>query len=321
MRCSWNKIGTGIPKRPGPFPIYAGLHACRLGAGSTQEWLDPESPNLVTGDPAKSSKWRNCVADPKLVPGGDPMRWCILLAVAVTLSAPAASYSQTALQAPTTKESKPEDGGSSISQEQQEESSPKSLEKAKKELGRALDRTGEAVKETLGLTKQGCLKRGDEADPYILTESKTGKEITVVGSVDLANHVGHTVRVQGEQKAEGRVFHVTGVEQVASSCDPLPSDQPSSANGSRGELTADDQGTGAADRQLIQAIRQAVVRDEALSIYAQNIKIISRNGFVTLKGLVRSEKEKRSIEAKAVAVAGAGNVSNELSLQAGNSNK
>jgi osmotically-inducible protein OsmY len=42
--------------------------------------------------------------------------------------------------------------------------------------------------------------------------------------------------------------------------------------------------------------------------------VIAQNGTVTLKGPVRSEEEKKSIEAKAAEVAGAGNVQNELSI-------
>jgi hyperosmotically inducible protein len=49
-------------------------------------------------------------------------------------------------------------------------------------------------------------------------------------------------------------------------------------------------------------------------VYAHNIKIITQDGKVTLRGPVRSEDEKASIEAKAVAVAGAGNVTNQLEV-------
>jgi hypothetical protein len=191
------------------------------------------------------------------------------------------------------------------------------LEKASKEIGDTLEKASESVRETLGLTKQGCLKRGNEADPYLLEENETAEAVTVVGSADLANHINHMVRLHGREEGEGRVFHVTTVEQIATSCDPLRGDGPGSATEPRGGPTADDQGTSAEDRKMTQTIRQAVVREETLSTHGRNIKIISQNGFVTLKGLVRSEDEKRSIEAKAIAVAGVGNVSNGLTVQAG----
>ena len=54
--------------------------------------------------------------------------------------------------------------------------------------------------------------------------------------------------------------------------------------------------------------------DKSLSTYAQNIKIITRNGKVTLKGPVRSADEKTAIGEKATQVAGAGNVTNHLTI-------
>ena len=52
----------------------------------------------------------------------------------------------------------------------------------------------------------------------------------------------------------------------------------------------------------------------SLSNYAHNIKIITQGGKVTLRGPVRSEDEKNSLEAKAVAVAGQENVTNQLEI-------
>ncbi len=54
--------------------------------------------------------------------------------------------------------------------------------------------------------------------------------------------------------------------------------------------------------------------DKSLSTYAHNVKIISQNGTVTLRGPVRSEDEKAAIEAKAKAVAGVTAVNNELTV-------
>ena len=80
-------------------------------------------------------------------------------------------------------------------------------------------------------------------------------------------------------------------------------------------MTADKQKMNAADRMLTQKIRKAVMADKALSMYAHNVKIISQNGMVTLKGPVRSEEEKASVAAKAVdAAGGADKVTNEISV-------
>lgn len=82
------------------------------------------------------------------------------------------------------------------------------------------------------------------------------------------------------------------------------------------EMTADEQGQSPADIDLTQKIRRAIMEDDSLSTYAKNIKIISRDGMVTLKGPVRSEQEKSVIEAKATAVAGSGKVKNQIDVKA-----
>src|SRR5690349_15657044 len=77
-------------------------------------------------------------------------------------------------------------------------------------------------------------------------------------------------------------------------------------------VTADKQNTNSADEDITRQIRRAIVNDKSLSTYAHNVKIITQNGAVTLKGPVRSEEEKSTIAEKAAAVAGAARVTNEL---------
>lgn len=81
-----------------------------------------------------------------------------------------------------------------------------------------------------------------------------------------------------------------------------------------GEATADQQKMNSSDRELTRKIRRSIVTDKSLSTYAHNVKVISQNGSVTLKGPVRSEDEKSALEAKAVAIAGSGRITNELSV-------
>jgi osmotically-inducible protein OsmY len=78
--------------------------------------------------------------------------------------------------------------------------------------------------------------------------------------------------------------------------------------------TADQQKENANDRTITQKIRRSLMNDKALSTYAHNVKIVSQGGQVTLKGPVRTEDEKRTVEAKATEVAGAGRVINEISI-------
>lgn len=81
------------------------------------------------------------------------------------------------------------------------------------------------------------------------------------------------------------------------------------------EPTADQQKDNRSDRDITQQIRQSIVKDKSLSTYGHNVKVITQNGQVTLKGPVKSEDEKKAIEAKAAEVAGQNKVSSELNVK------
>jgi hypothetical protein len=80
-------------------------------------------------------------------------------------------------------------------------------------------------------------------------------------------------------------------------------------------LTPMDQGPSEGDRKITQQIRQAVVKDGSLSFTAKNVKIITINSKVTLRGPVKSEAERSSIEAAAKNVAGVAQVDNQLEIK------
>src|SRR6201986_4114156 len=86
---------------------------------------------------------------------------------------------------------------------------------------------------------------------------------------------------------------------------------------SSSQATADQGKNNLSDRQIMQNIRKALIADKSLSTYGHNAKIIAEHGKVTLKGPVHSEEESKNIEAKAREVAGAGNVTNQLSVKKG----
>lgn len=81
------------------------------------------------------------------------------------------------------------------------------------------------------------------------------------------------------------------------------------------EPTADQQKMDRSDRDITQQIRKSIEKDKSISTYGHNVKVITQNGMVTLKGPVRSEEEKKAIEAKAGEVAGAEKVTNEMDVQ------
>lgn len=78
--------------------------------------------------------------------------------------------------------------------------------------------------------------------------------------------------------------------------------------------TADQQKMNPDDRATTQKIRKSIHDDGSLSTYAHNVKIITQNGKVTLRGPVRSEEEKSNIQSKAAAIAGEENVVNRLKV-------
>lgn len=86
------------------------------------------------------------------------------------------------------------------------------------------------------------------------------------------------------------------------------------ADRSKTESTADQQKNNKSDRDTARQIRKVLTGDKSLSTYAHNVKVISQNGTVTLKGPVRSEEEKKTVETKAAEVAGASNIKNELTV-------
>ena len=78
--------------------------------------------------------------------------------------------------------------------------------------------------------------------------------------------------------------------------------------------TSGDQSESEADRTISQNIRAAITADDSLSTNGKNVKIITSDGTVTLRGPVKSDKEKAEIEAKAKQVAGVKKVDNQLEI-------
>ena len=82
------------------------------------------------------------------------------------------------------------------------------------------------------------------------------------------------------------------------------------------EPTADQQKNNRSDLDMTKEIRRAIENDKSLSTYAHNVKVVTQNGMVTLKGPVRSEEEKKAVESKAAQVAGEQNVTSQLEIKA-----
>jgi len=79
-------------------------------------------------------------------------------------------------------------------------------------------------------------------------------------------------------------------------------------------ITAGQQSNSSGDLALTQRIRRSLMKDHSLSMMAKNVKIVSANGDVTLRGPVKTEKEKSKVTAKAQAIAGVDRVDDQLEV-------
>jgi hyperosmotically inducible protein len=82
--------------------------------------------------------------------------------------------------------------------------------------------------------------------------------------------------------------------------------------------TSGDQSNGSADLKTTQAIRQALMKDGELSMTAKNIKVITANGHVTLRGPVKTAQEKAKIDQLAKSAAGGAQIDNQLDVKGSN---
>lgn len=113
------------------------------------------------------------------------------------------------------------------------------------------------------------------------------------------------------------VFGIAAFGQSPNSSTPQPDNtKVNQRDRSADQATADQQKMNATDRDLTKNIRRSIMADKSLSTYAHNIKIISQNGSVTLKGPVKSDEEKKAVLAKAVEVTGsADKVTDQISVK------
>jgi hyperosmotically inducible periplasmic protein len=83
-----------------------------------------------------------------------------------------------------------------------------------------------------------------------------------------------------------------------------------------GEIkTSGDQSNSSSDLKVTQAIRQALMKDGELSTTAKNIKIITANGQVTLRGPVKTAQEKAKVDQIARSAAGGAQIDDQLDVK------
>ncbi len=79
--------------------------------------------------------------------------------------------------------------------------------------------------------------------------------------------------------------------------------------------TPQNQSNSKQDRELLAAVRRAIVGDKSLSSMAHNVKVVVDGGAVTLRGPVKSAEEKAKVEELAKHVKGITATDNQLDVK------
>ena len=82
--------------------------------------------------------------------------------------------------------------------------------------------------------------------------------------------------------------------------------------------TSGDQSNSSADLKITQAIRRALMKDRELSTTAKNIKVVTANGQVTLRGPVKTAQEKAKVDHLARSAAGRAKIDDKLDVKGSN---
>jgi hyperosmotically inducible periplasmic protein len=82
--------------------------------------------------------------------------------------------------------------------------------------------------------------------------------------------------------------------------------------------TSGDQSNSSADLKITQAIRRALMKDRELSTTAKNIKVVTANGQVTLRGPVKTAQEKAKVDQIARSAAGGAQIDDQLEVKGSN---
>lgn len=179
-----------------------------------------------------------------------------------------------------------------------------------------------ALISTLAASMGGCDDRRNSTTTTPTGTNSTGTSTTgttgTAGGTTSGTTTGSTNRV--DPSRTNGTTGTTGTTGSTTGTNPTNAKPDNTAVNERdrnpSNPTPMDQGESEADRKITAEIRRAVVGAAGLSINAQNCKIITRGGVVTLRGPVASQAEKETIERQARAAAGVTSVVNELEVSA-----
>jgi osmotically-inducible protein OsmY len=150
----------------------------------------------------------------------------------------------------------------------------------------------------------------EHGEPRAVEDEQTGDRVQVPARDNQKKRIASTGR---DLPADGKV-DPNAPPTAASYGTDADNTRVNERDRSSTALTPMDQGESTADRDMTQSIRKSVIADDSLSFTAKNVKIITRDGRVTLRGAVNNTREKTTIEKAAKDLAGAKMVTNELEV-------
>jgi hyperosmotically inducible periplasmic protein len=120
------------------------------------------------------------------------------------------------------------------------------------------------------------------------------------------------------------VYSSQGQQATATPRDPATASDATEADNTKRNSSEQNKDTETSEKQsnskddlaLTQKVRQAIMKDDSLSMNAKNVKIIAQDGKITLKGPVDSQQEKDTIGSQAGGIAGKDKVDNQLEVKA-----
>lgn len=141
-----------------------------------------------------------------------------------------------------------------------------------------------------------------------------GRDLSLMLMLSGALIVGTVGAAAQDQSSQGSAGQISS-DQSSGQSQSSDNTKTNQRDRDNSQLTADQQKENPSDRELARKVRRAIVSDKSLSTYAHNIKVIAKDGTVTLKGPVHSEQEKQAIKAKAGEAVGQDKVKNEISVK------
>lgn len=159
------------------------------------------------------------------------------------------------------------------------------------------------------------VKKPAPAESRIEAASAQTRAVVAAGAPGEGSNEEYAADVDAAMGDRDPIDDATSVEDSTAQVNSAP-DNSRVNRVSDGDLsvTADQQGNSKSDIEITRKIRQNLVENRVLSVYGKNVKIITRDGRVTLRGPVRSENERTVIEDSAAHVAGASNVTSGIEI-------